>query len=53
MLNARTREHISGLNNEALIEYVTVGLDLYEPEAVEFARGLTGEYEGEVQVVDL
>lgn len=38
MLNARTREHISGLNNEALIEYVTVGLDLYEPEAVEFAR---------------
>lgn len=38
MLNPRTREHISGLNNQALIEYVTVGLDLYEPEAVEFAR---------------
>lgn len=38
ILDARTREHIAALTDEALIEYIAVGVDVYQPEAVEFAR---------------
>ena len=32
------KEHIEGLSDPELIEYVLTGTELYEPEAVEFAR---------------
>lgn len=38
MLHAETTKHIRGLTDEALADYVATGVEMYEPEAVEFAR---------------
>jgi len=38
MLHEETERHISGLSDPELLEYVLMGLRLYEQEAVEFAR---------------
>jgi hypothetical protein len=38
MLHAQTTKHILGLTDEALADYVATGVEMYEPEAVEFAR---------------
>ena len=38
MLYPETIEHIRGLGDEELAEYVATGVEMYEPEAVEFAR---------------
>jgi hypothetical protein len=37
-LSDRVREHICGLSDEQLVTYIIVGIDVYEPQAVEFAR---------------
>lgn len=38
MLHPQTIEHIRGLSDELLISYVAIGVEMYEPEAVEFAQ---------------
>jgi hypothetical protein len=37
-LHDRAREHILGLSDSELAEYIAAGITLYEPEAIEFAR---------------
>jgi hypothetical protein len=38
MLRDAIQEHIRGLSDDELAEYVQAGVEMYEPEAVEFAR---------------
>jgi hypothetical protein len=38
MLLEQTRNYVTGLNDEALIEYLQIGVEMYEPDAVAFAR---------------
>src|SRR5690348_3381872 len=38
MLHEQTREFITSLSDEQLEQYVAVGMEAYEPDAVEFAR---------------
>jgi hypothetical protein len=38
MLTPAVKDYISGLNDESLTEYVSVGLAEYDPAAVEFAK---------------
>ncbi|HWE95943.1 MAG TPA: hypothetical protein VG269_18415 [Tepidisphaeraceae bacterium] len=39
MLSDANQKYIRGLSDDELAEYVQAGVEMYEPEAVEFARG--------------